>query len=491
MEKIVPLEITQPGLFTNGTMSQRKGRWANGNLVRFDGGFPKPMGGWSALTFKDPDTQLSVGIPESAQEFNNNVYAAHIWHDEAAEVVVAAKTDKLFTFKRSTIGGGAPFELRDITPAGFGSQTNIQQVTFSITTFNGSAYISRAGQAASFIFKYTLGDTIAAQVSGSPGARGVFVTAEQFLMAIGFNNDVVWASQGTDDIWTPTSTNSAGGLTLSSASRLMTGRRVRGQSLVWSEDDVWALDFVGAPLYYGATLVGSGCGIIGPNAVAVVRDTAYWMGLGGFFKYDGYVQQLHCDVLDSVFNPTLARFHGARFFAVVNSPANEIWWFYCVNASAPPNRVVIYNYANETWSLGSIIRTAGTDALWHDSSTEETVSPILFDDTGDIAYQHETASPATGAFIETGPFSLDAGLENTVLIHKVFPDGPGGSDTYNLITGNDPERDSVTSATLGPLGTSPIDVRIRAKYVRWNQNLNSNVSRVGTPRLGIVPSSRR
>ena len=44
------LPVTPPaGIVKNGTDYANKGRWVDGNLVRFENGFLKPIGGWNKL----------------------------------------------------------------------------------------------------------------------------------------------------------------------------------------------------------------------------------------------------------------------------------------------------------------------------------------------------------------------------------------------------------------------------------------------------------
>ena len=38
-----------PGIVTNGTPYSKKGRWTDGDLVRFQNGNLKPIGGWEKL----------------------------------------------------------------------------------------------------------------------------------------------------------------------------------------------------------------------------------------------------------------------------------------------------------------------------------------------------------------------------------------------------------------------------------------------------------
>ena len=51
--------ITPPaGIVKNGTDYANKGRWVDGDLVRFENGYLKPIGGWDKLR----DTALTGGV---------------------------------------------------------------------------------------------------------------------------------------------------------------------------------------------------------------------------------------------------------------------------------------------------------------------------------------------------------------------------------------------------------------------------------------------
>lgn len=503
-ETIVPIGLAPtsplpPGLVTNGSMFERQGRWAGGNLVRFDNGYPQPFGPWVSLTLS-PTLTAGVGAPCGAflwpWTFTTGVVPMVIMATDGG-----AGSGKLYVIQRN---GGATDTTYDITPVGAGigagnpSSFNHND-SFVFDHFGNTVLASRAGFGSS-LWKWNPETDLAQKASivgGSPSIGfGVFVTPEQFVMVISDANDIDWASQGTLDTWTPTSTNSAGGLTIPTKGMLLRGMKVRGQTLLWSDEDVWALDYVGAPLYYGATLVGSGTGLIGPNAVVVVKETAYWMGPGGFFKYDGYVQQLRCDVAQTVFSNTLARQYGNRFFAIVNAPSNEIWWFYCSSVTAAtPDKMVAYNYANDTWTLGDLARSAGTDARWPDINFTDTICPILFDANGTTVYRHETSrannEAAAGAYVESGPFQLDSG-ERTALVAKIFPEMNDGTDQITIFSNLGHSPDLSAETANGPYSMAGwIDTRIRARYIRYKQTLTAAGSRVGIPKVGIIPSGRR
>jgi hypothetical protein len=477
-------ESLPPGLLTNGTMFDRQGRWAGGNLVRFANIDPQPMGSWGTLSIS----------PALASSVTDSPQAAFIWTATNGQYVIMGRGNKIYAIKH----GSPPHVTTDITPpgmVGLFSESAVATIHFAAFGDN-SVLLCRNGTSLTLasslgIWDPTSGEVVLPITEAGLGLRGVFVTPERFVVVLKAGRNISWASQGTYNLWTPTTTNSAGGLTVQGASPFIAGRAVGSQSLLWSEDDVAVLDYVGAPLYYGGTSLGKGGGLVGPNCVVVVNNTAYWMSAGGFFKYNGFVQPLPCDVADSVFNANFKRLYAARWFAIVNAPANEIWWFYGDDpAQLSPNKLVTYNYVNGTWSLGTLSRSAGTNAEWHDAGSNEIISPILFDKDAVTVYQHELSGAATGASIETGPFRASSG-QNTVLVSRLIPDSRTSGDQITLLSGTYPGEAETANGPYTSSGAVPLDTRFRARYVRYKQTMTQASSRVGIPQLGVIPSSSR
>ena len=59
--------------------------------------------------------------------------------------------------------------------------------------------------------------------------------------------------------------------------------------LVWTDNALYTMKFVGAPFTFGFEQVGTNCGLIGKNAAIEIDGVAYWMGNNGFFSFDGTV----------------------------------------------------------------------------------------------------------------------------------------------------------------------------------------------------------
>ena len=105
----------------------------------------------------------------------------------------------------------------------------------------------------------------ASPVMGAPQYNtGIFVSARyQILVAfgstplangIGVNQDplfVRWCDQGNFFSWTPTVTNQAGGQRLYSGSRVIAGYGGPMTDLLWTDTDLWSMNYLGPPFVFG------------------------------------------------------------------------------------------------------------------------------------------------------------------------------------------------------------------------------------------------
>ena len=157
----------------------------------------------------------------------------------------------------------------------------------------------------------------------------------------------------------PTSVNTAGSQRLSDGSEIRAAVRSSGQILIWTDTSMHSMQFIGPPFTFGFKQVGRQCGCVGQHAAVDVDGVAYWMGAsGGFLKFDGSVQTIPCSVEDYVFTDIRLV---PEVYAGVNADFNEISWFYPSSNSNEIDRVVIYNYMEKVWAVGTLSRTAWAD----------------------------------------------------------------------------------------------------------------------------------
>jgi hypothetical protein len=89
---------------------------------------------------------------------------------------------------------------------------------------------------------------------------------------------------------------------LSHGSEIITASQSRQELLVWTDSSLYSFQYLGpASGVWGAQLVGDSLSIAGQNAVAYSSGVSFWMGKDKFYKYDGRVQPLRCDLRKYVF----------------------------------------------------------------------------------------------------------------------------------------------------------------------------------------------
>ena len=484
-----------PGVYRNGTELQSAGRWYDANLVRWFEGTMRPVGGWRQF---------------SNSTVNGKARGLITWRDNSADRWMGIGTNtKLYAVN-------AQGTMKDITPSGFDpgeedSSVNygygggfygtglygtrridnanpIPPMTWSLDTWG--EYLVGCATGDGKIYEWQLGfstPTVAAQITNSPeDCTAVFVTGERFMFALGAEGNVrkvAWCDQEDNTDWTPSALNQAGDFELNTVGELMAGKRFRGLSLLWTNVDIHSAQYVGQPFVYGFEKVGSGCGLIAPQAVAVTDNMAVWMSRSGFFVYDGYVRPLTCDVSDYIYS-NINLTESAKIYAIHNSAYGEVWWMYPSEASNENDSYVVFNYRENHWSIGQITRTAGTDRNVFQQ-------PLMIGTDGKI-YEHEVGVLHGDAtpFAESGPVQIGNG-DNIMSARELIPDELTQGDVQvSFATKFYPQA---TEYDHGPYSlSSPTSVRFTARQVKMKVEQTEQTGwRVGQMRLDVVSGGRR
>ena len=307
--------------------------------------------------------------------------------------------------------------------------------------------------------------------------KSIFVSSpDRHIVCLGAGNPmtVQWASQETTNVWTINDpTNTAGSQVLTGGTYLIGWAKVRGQTLIFSDNNVTGMVFQGPPYTFGFKELGNNCGLISPQGAITVQGRCYWMGFKNFFIFDGGVKVLPSPVAKYVFED----FNYAEQFKVISGTSkgyNEIWWFYpslsindettSTNAAGQNreiNRYVKYNYIENLWDVGTFSRTA-----WVGGSIFEN---DLACDANRFIYKHDVGTTDDGspfnAFVESADFDIDDG-QNIMLVDKALPDAistdkQGGTydETYKITFSS--RKDSIGDyINKGPFTVRNRDVTI-------------------------------
>lgn len=354
--------------------------------------------------------------------------------------------------------------------------------------------------------------------------RFIFVSdVSRFVFAFGCNELgsavqdpmlIRWSDQESAVNWTPDPTNQAGGIRLSQGSELVACLQTRQEIVVWSDSAIYSIQYVGAPAVWRTELLGSNISIVGPNAAATASGIVYWMGIDKFYKYDGRVQTLRCDLRQYIFSD-INQSQWQQVFSGTNEGFNEVWWFYCSGGSTVVDKYVVYNYAEDIWYYGTMGRTAWLDSGLRDYPLAATYSNNLVNhEQGND--DNETGTPvAIEASISSSEFDIDDG-HNFGFVWRVIPDltfrNSTGSETpqctmtliplVNSGSGYKNPRSTAgtSSASIQRIATAPVEeftgqvyIRVRGRQMIFKVESNrlGTAWQLGAPRIDLRPDGRR
>ena len=345
-------------------------------------------------------------------------------------------------------------------------------------------------------------------------SRFVFAFGTNDIDSLAYDSMLIrWSDQEDITNWTPSAVSQAGSLRLSHGSQIVGALQARQEVLVWTDSALYTLQYLGAPEVWGVQLLGDNISICSQNSMALASGVVYWMGVDKFYKYDGRVQTLRCDLRQYIYNDINTAQYG-QIYAGTNEGFNEIWWFYCSSGSTTVDRYVVYNYLEDIWYYGTMARTAWLDSGLKPYPIAATYSNnIVNHETGNDDNETGTAV-AINAYIETAEFDIDDG-HNFSFIWRVLPDitfrgSSAGSPSVTMYLKplqnsgsgyNNPEsvggsnNAAVTRTAVLPVEefTGQIYTRVRGRQLAMKvESTALGVAwQLGSPRLDLRPDGRR
>jgi hypothetical protein len=341
-----------------------------------------------------------------------------------------------------TVATGTPitFSTSGALPTGLTPGTTYYALASTGTSFNlsltaGGAAINTTGAGSGSAYINPNG-VLLSSLNGSDGYCPLYQNsftvsdASRFVIVFGTNDYgstvldpmlVRWSDQESLTTWYPAATNQAGSIRLSHGSKIVTYLQNRQEIVIWTDSSVYSMQYLGPPAVWQTQLLADNTSIASPNAVALASGVAYWMGVDKFYKYDGRIQTLRCDLREYIFDDINQSQYDQVFASTVES-FNEIWFFYCSANSYSIDKYVIYNYAEDIWYYGYLARTAWIDSGLGNYPIAATYSYNLV--------QHEYGlndctdsieGVAINAYINSSQFDIDDG-QNFGFIWRLVPD---------------------------------------------------------------------
>ena len=322
-------------------------------------------------------------------------------------------------------------------------------------------------------------------------------------------------------------TNTAGSFRLQDGTKIIGAVNAKETILVWTDNALYTMKFVGAPFTFGFEQVGTNCGLIGKNAAVEIDGIAYWMSNSGFFAFDGTVKTLPCSVEDYVFND-IDTTKGQQISAGLNNLYTEVTWWYPTQGSSYVDKSVVYNYTNEIGQLAlgnwyinnssTSMRTSWIDSLIYPNpyatkynNTETGTFPTVIGQTGlgqTVLFEQETGTDQINpdgstttltSFVQSFDFPLQKDQGEIFLsMRRFLPD-------FKVLTGNNQitlgitnwPSQTTTNSTYSPFiidsSTEFVSTRARGRYGSIKiENINSGENwRFGTFQIDVQPDGRR
>jgi len=199
-----------------------------------------------------------------------------------------------------------------------------------------------------YVWDATFPEARATQITEAPHKSNlVLVTKDRHLVCFGCNEpgednaatpldtmQVRWSQQENYNDWTPTSTNTAGSQLLTAGTEIVAAANTENQVIVWTDDKIESMQYLGPPYTFGFTQIGSSAGIASSRAWSAYNNVVYWMGENAFYVFQGGTSVLPCTVQRFVFDGLNIQ-QKDKVFTALDREHHEIMWFYPTDEVEP------------------------------------------------------------------------------------------------------------------------------------------------------------
>ena len=441
--------------------------------------------------------------------------------------------------------GSAVQASQVILEPGLWSLDNFGQVLVA-TIGNGKTFTWNAGAAAPTTVRASTGTSGFSTSSNPTATRTTLISpTTRHLIHLGTEttigdsttqDDMFIRFSNQEDIndYTATAINSAGDFRLQDGTKIVGAIKAKETILVFTDNALYTMKFIGAPFTFSFEQVGTNCGLIGKNAVVEIDGAAFWLSANGFFMFDGTVKSLPCSVEDFVFDD-FDTTKGQQVAAGINNLFTEVVWYYPSSSSSFNDKYVVFNYGEPmkggVWYTGTESRTSWIDAIVYPKpygtkydSTANGTFPIVVGQSGlgqTKFFEHEVgtdqvnedgSTTIVSSFVKSYDIDLEQRQRNEqgkasgpkvagevfLAMRRFIPDFKtlvGNAKVSLGIKSYPQESDSTTALSPFTINSTTIkkDTRARGRFINVKiENDDSGESwRFGTLRLDVQPDGRR
>ena len=434
-----------------------------------------------------------------------------------------------------TGGWGEASPASDVSlEPGLWSLSNFGQVLIA-TIANGKTFTWNAGDAARLTTRAST-TTSGFETTNNPTASRITLVSPTTRHLIHLGTETTIGDTSTQDDmfirfsdqenineYAPTAVNTSGTQRLQDGTKIIGALKAKETILVWTDNALYTMKFVGAPFTFGFEQVGTNCGLIGKNAAVEIDGMAFWMSSNGFFMFDGTVKSMPCSVEDYVYDQADTT-KGQQVYAGINNLFTEVVWYYPSQGSEYNDQYVVFNYGekmeNGVWYIGTEARTTWIDATIYPkpiatkfNDNASGTFPVIVGESGlgqTVLFEHEVGTDQVNpdgttttvtSFVKSYDFDIQTqGTMGEVFlaVRRFIPDFKDlqGNAKITLAIKRYPQQSETTTA-LSPFtintNTDKKDTRARGRYVNIKIE-NEDISeswRFGTFLLDVQPDGRR
>ena len=272
----------------------------------------------------------------------------------------------------------------------------------------------------------------AVQITQAPHkVNHIIVTRDRHLVCLGCNVpgtassatlldglQVRWCSQEDYTDWDVTATNTAGDQLLTNGTTISGAANVESQVIIWTDDDVQSMQYIGPPYTFGFNQIGTESGLASSKSWVAYNNIVYWMGDNAFYVYQGGTSVLPCTVQRYVFEE-FNKQQQLKTFATLNREHHEISWYYPAESQG-------VRHLNGDLSLAATTIVLDTTAGFPQSGSVQIDAEVIdYTDKTDVSLLNCTRG-ARGTTITTHTDTSD--VRN--------PDGDWSKEPYHYVTYN-------------------------------------------------------
>lgn len=463
-----------PGVVNTNSRKRNSANWRETHLVRWEGPTLEPVGGWEKL-----DYPLFSSVCRAMHKWTSNAgiqYTAylceeHCYVDAGGDITEITPIDGIAPPPSSDSGGYGDLLYNDDTygdERAARSRRVLITPAYTLDNWGEQLRVMTSNDGRLLSWDPATPTTPLVAVTDAPvGNRSFVVTPERHIILFGAGGapaKFAWCDQEDDTDWNIADvTSKAGEYDVEPRSPIVAHKLIAGGVLMMTARGVaYLIRNIGLPYVYAYEKVGECPTPLSAASIAEYPEGAIWASSAGFWAFNGVsVGPVECPVWDWI-RDQMDVFSSKYEANIVNvSSKGELWFSFSTNATPRPDKVIIFNYRDNVWSMGSLSRTCGL-------SFPNDPNPLMSD--GLNVHKHEEGYIYNGEelpWAETFTMNIASGVVMTTIM-KMLPEVVAPANVlFNFYKVNNPSSEMETmSAAKYVKSNGYVDVRETARDMR-------------------------